>query len=92
MWRAAWWPRRSARVAFAESQPGLVDATLAARPARELWIYEMAADPSEDRLRPLEAGDRAPRQRVDLELPAPLPLLPAPRVPGELWSGSFRVV
>jgi hypothetical protein len=90
-WRAAWLPAEGP-IRFEEYQPELVDALEAANPGRPVWLYEMAADEREDRLRPLASADRAPIQRADLPLPAALPLLPAPRRAGDLWSGAFRVV
>ena len=91
-WRAAWFPLPPGKIAFAEYQPELVDATEAQFPNRRVFIYEMAADPSADRLRPISAGDRAADQLADLPLPARLPLLAPPIRRGDLWSGGFRVV
>jgi hypothetical protein len=90
-WRADWFLARGP-IAFEEYQPELVDAVEAKYPGRSVWLYEMAADPREDRMRPLDPSDRAATQRADLPLPAKLPLIPAPVRKGDLWSGSYRVV
>ena len=90
-WRADWFLARGP-VHFEEYQPELVDAVEAEYPQRPVWIYEMAADPSEDRLRPIQRSDRAVRQLADLPLPVSLPLIPPPVRRGDLWTGHYRVV
>ena len=90
-WRADWFLAEGP-LAFEEYQPELVDAVEAKYPGRPVWLYIMAADAREDRMRPLVPSDRAPTQHADLSLPAVLPLLRAPVHRGDLWSGTFRIV
>jgi hypothetical protein len=90
-WRADWF-LVGGPLHFEEYQPALVDAVERRYPHRPVWIYEMAADPSEDRFRPIEPSDRAPRQLADLPLPVSLPLIPPPVRRGDLWTGHYRVV
>ena len=90
-WRADWFLAEGP-IHYEEYQPELVDAVEAEYPGRPVWLYEMAADPGEDRMRPLAPSERAPTQRADLPLPAALPLIPAPVRKGDLWSGDYRVI